>query len=118
MFTKFDVFNEALITDTDAFSAFIGELFEIPEKYKDLQGRINFIKKKKEPEPEPEPDTQPQSPSSSSLTIILIISIIIVIIIILILIFIFRGRICSKVDSRNIDTNKEIDINPSSPLIS
>ena len=120
MFTKFDVFNEALITDTDAFSAFIGELFEIPEKYKDLQGRINFIKKKKEPEPEPEPDTQPQSPSSSSssLTIILIISIIIVIIIILILIFIFRGRICSRVDSRNIDTNKEIDINTSSPLIS
>ena len=47
MFTKFDVFNEALITDTDALSAFIGELFEIPEKYKDLQGRINFIKKKK-----------------------------------------------------------------------
>ena len=47
MFTKFDVFNEALITDTDALSAFIEELFEIPEKYKDLQGRINFIKKKK-----------------------------------------------------------------------
>ena len=78
MLTKFDVFNEALITDTDALSAFIEEIYEIPEEYKDLQGRINFIKKN------PEPETQPPSPSSSYLTIILIISIIIVIIIILI----------------------------------
>ena len=88
MLSKFDVFNEALITDTDALSAFIEELYEIPEEYKDLQGRINFIKKN------PEPETQPPSPSPSSsssyLTIILIISIIIVIIIILILVIIFR----------------------------
>ena len=39
MFSKFDIFNESLITDTDAFSLYIGDYLkgEIPEKYKDYQ---------------------------------------------------------------------------------
>ena len=45
MFDKFDITNESLITDTDAFSLYIQDYLkgEIPEKYKDYQGRINFF---------------------------------------------------------------------------
>ena len=44
MFADFDVFNEVLITDTDAFSYFIERNLkgEIPQRYKDLPGRINI----------------------------------------------------------------------------
>ena len=47
MFDKFDIINESLITDTDAFSLYIEDYLkgEIPEKYKDYQGRINFLNK-------------------------------------------------------------------------
>ena len=47
MFSKFDIYNETLITDTDALSNFILNDLEgkIPPKYKDFQGRININNK-------------------------------------------------------------------------
>ncbi|MBR4618732.1 MAG: 5'-nucleotidase C-terminal domain-containing protein, partial [Bacilli bacterium] len=44
MFAKFEVSNESLVTDTDAFGMYIQNTLngEIPEKYKDLEGRINI----------------------------------------------------------------------------
>ena len=45
MFSKFDIYNETLITDTDALTIFIHNNLkgEIPIEYKDFQGRINII---------------------------------------------------------------------------
>ena len=45
MFSKFDIYNECLLTDTDALTIFIHNNLkgEIPIQYKDLQGRINFV---------------------------------------------------------------------------
>ena len=45
MFSKFDIYNETLITDTDALTIFIHNNLkgEIPIQYKDFQGRINII---------------------------------------------------------------------------
>ena len=47
MFAKYEVANESLITETDALSLYIQNVLkgEIPEKYKDLQGRINIMNK-------------------------------------------------------------------------
>ena len=44
MFKEFEVFNESLVTDTDALGKFISDKLkgEIPEKYKNFQGRINI----------------------------------------------------------------------------
>lgn len=44
MFTDFEVFNESLITDTDALSYYIKNNLNgnIPEDYKNAQGRINL----------------------------------------------------------------------------
>ena len=105
MFNEFDVLREALITDTDAFSSFIEKYHEIPDKYKDLQGRINFIDGKND---EDEP--------SSHTKIILIICAIIVLIAISIIFIIFRGRICPKLTSKKIDSTNGIDIDSYSPI--
>ena len=45
MLAEFDIFNESLYTDTDALCNFINKNLngEIPEEYKDFQGRINMI---------------------------------------------------------------------------
>ena len=45
MFSKFDIYNESLITDTDSLIHFIQYNLkgEIPIQYKDIQGRINII---------------------------------------------------------------------------
>ena len=45
MFSKFDIYNESLITDTDSLIHFIQYNLngEIPLQYKDIQGRINII---------------------------------------------------------------------------
>ena len=45
MFTNFEVFNEALVTDTDAICYFIKDNLNgsIPEIYKKPQGRINIL---------------------------------------------------------------------------
>ena len=45
MFTDFEVFNEALVTDTDAICYFIKDNLNgsIPEIYKKPQGRINIL---------------------------------------------------------------------------
>ena len=45
MLDEFDVINETLYTDSDALCNFINKNLngEIPEKYKDYQGRINMI---------------------------------------------------------------------------
>ena len=45
MFNKYDIFNESLLTDSDAIADYIvSELNkEIPEKYNKLQGRINLV---------------------------------------------------------------------------
>ena len=47
MFSQFEIFNESLVTDTDALGLFILDNLqgEIPEKYKDFQGRINIYNK-------------------------------------------------------------------------
>jgi len=47
MFGKYDVTKDCLISETDQLSAYIGNALkgEIPEEYKDLQGRININKK-------------------------------------------------------------------------
>ena len=44
MLAQFDVLSQALITDTGAFSLFIKKNLqgEIPKKYNEFQGRINF----------------------------------------------------------------------------
>ena len=44
MFDKFEVFNECLLTDTDAFCNYIDKNLhgEIPKEYKDIQGRIKI----------------------------------------------------------------------------
>jgi 2',3'-cyclic-nucleotide 2'-phosphodiesterase (5'-nucleotidase family) len=44
MFVPFDVFNESLVTDTDALCFFIQQNLNgnIPEEYKNVQGRINI----------------------------------------------------------------------------
>ena len=44
MFDEFEVFNESLLTDTDVFCYYIENILkgEIPEEYKDIQGRIKF----------------------------------------------------------------------------
>ena len=45
MFTNYEVFNESLLTDSDSIALYIKDELEgeIPEKYKDFQGRINFV---------------------------------------------------------------------------
>ena len=45
MFSKFDIYNESLMTDTDSLIHFIQYNLngEIPLQYKDIQGRINII---------------------------------------------------------------------------
>ena len=45
MFAKYDVFNESLMTDTDALAFYIknGLNGSIPKEYKDFQGRINIV---------------------------------------------------------------------------
>ena len=47
MFVPFEVFNESLITDTDALCYFIKNNLNgrIPEEYKNIQGRINLYNK-------------------------------------------------------------------------
>ena len=47
MFSKFDIYNESLMTDTDSLIHFIHYNLngEIPLKYKDIQGRINIMNK-------------------------------------------------------------------------
>ena len=47
MFIPFEVYNETLITDTDALCSFIKNNLNgnIPEEYKNVQGRINLYNK-------------------------------------------------------------------------
>ena len=44
MFVDFNVFNESLVTDTDALCFYIQQNLNgnIPEEYKNVQGRINI----------------------------------------------------------------------------
>ena len=50
MISKVEVDKEALLTDTDAVTNYIQEILKgkIPDKYKDVQGRINISTKKEE----------------------------------------------------------------------
>ena len=50
MISKVEVDKEALLTDTDAVTKYIKDNLEgkIPDKYKDVQGRINISTKKEE----------------------------------------------------------------------
>ena len=50
MISKVEVDKEALLTDTDAVTNYIQENLKgkIPDKYKDVQGRINISTKKEE----------------------------------------------------------------------
>ena len=45
MFAKYEVLNESIFTDTDSFSYYLSNYLNrvIPDKYKELQGRINII---------------------------------------------------------------------------
>lgn len=45
MLSKFEIYNESLITDTDALTNFIHDDLngEIPIRYKEFQGRINIV---------------------------------------------------------------------------
>lgn len=45
MFAKYEVLNESIFTDTDSFTYYLSNYLKgvIPDKYKELQGRINII---------------------------------------------------------------------------
>ena len=59
MFSKFEITNEPLVTDTDALVSYIQNDLNgiIPEKYKDYQGRINFKNQTVIPTSEEEEET-------------------------------------------------------------
>ena len=61
MFVPFNVFNESLVTDTDALCFYIQQNLNgnIPEEYKNVQGRININYNSSS-------NSTPRSPSSSS----------------------------------------------------
>ena len=61
MFVPFNVFNESLVTDTDALCFFIQKNLKgnIPEEYRNIQGRININYNSSS-------NSTPRSPSSSS----------------------------------------------------
>ena len=117
MLSEFDVFSEALITDTDALSLYIQQIEEIPEKYKDLQGRINFLNASsgKDSVPSSSSSNIPSSSSSSSssdssstsLIVIIVVSIIALIILFVSFSIIRSGRVCPKLSAKKINTNEE-----------
>ena len=123
MLTEFDIFSEALITDTDALCLYAEQIKEIPEIYKDLQGRINFINNtsKEESVPSSSSSSSPSSSSSSYssnnvLIITLIFSIIAILILIWSIFYIRKGHACPKnsvktFDINNDDSNSYIPVN-------
>ena len=67
MFSKYEVTNESLMTDTDAISNYIENNLngEIPEKYKNHQGRIN-IKNEKATQNSKETDTETEKTTNTT----------------------------------------------------
>ena len=102
MFVKYDVYREALVTDTDALSYYIENNLEgiIPKKYSLFQGRINNINEKSEPN------------KKNTLTTIVILAIVIpisIIIVVLALILIRKRRnhnLITDMYGKQIDENK------------
>ena len=104
MFTKYDVYREALITDTDALSNYIEKTLEgiIPKKYSVFQGRINNLNEKSQPN------------KKNNLTTIVILAIVIpisIIILVLTLILIRRRKnhnlILEDTHNKQIDESKD-----------